>query len=387
MTDMRGEPRTDLDVACYYHTPTKAALLHEAVLPAIRDLQGRGFATHVERHWLHGPHLRIRLSGSAGQVTEAAEALAGTLREHLLAHPSQTVVDTAVLLERSVINGRAELILGPYEPIHPDNTVRIEPADASHLILLLGSEAAVAHRATLLRAGLEPVATSVALLVRHGNSTGDRVQLALTAMAVHAAAYPAGYAGGYQSFLSHLEDFLHLNDADGRLRARFDHEWRQRTELITEQVGELVAFRPADPVARVWAEWARTAWQICGPAFERGELPSQLSDAYRHQALATGDEATARRWDPGTRTSYSEYHRLLRRTDFLRLPGVEGNFGPYRFATNVFYLLLKLCDVTPLERYLAAYLFSQAAQRLSGVTWQEAIASHLSGDAPIEVSR
>lgn len=369
----------DTDVVCYYHTPEKARLIHEAILPAARHAQQRDIAVHLERHWLHGPHVRIRLSGPAEEVAATAEASAQALRGYLTTHPSTSNIDPALLLQRSVLAGRAELVPGPYEPIHPNNTVQVMPADDTQLRHLIGNPAAIARRSELLRAGLDPVSASVAQLLRTGNTPGARVRLALAAMTVHAAAYPAGIAGGYQSFLSHLQDFLHLHDPQQRLLTRFEREWQQRAEPITQEVERLATAgdRHDDPVPQAWAEWVRTAWEICRSADERGELPLVPGEQYAQRARTIGDPATIRRWDRTVRTEYSDYHRKLFRTDFLRLPGVAGNFAPYRFMTNVLYLLLSLCDVTPLERYLAAHLLSQAVQRLTGITWQEAIAGHL----------
>ncbi|HEX6968550.1 MAG TPA: lantibiotic dehydratase C-terminal domain-containing protein [Micromonosporaceae bacterium] len=375
----RSTGTVDTDVLCYYHTPEKARLIQDAILPAARRARQRGVAVHLERHWLHGPHVRIRLSGPADVVAATAKAGAESLRGYLSRHPSTVDIDPAVLLQRSVLAGRAELVSGPYEPIHPDNTVRVVPADDAHLRELLGNQAAVARRAELLRAGLAPVSASIAQLLRGANTPEARVRLALTAMTVHAAAYPAGIAGGYQSFLSHLQDFLHLHDPQRHVLSRFEREWQRRARTVTDEVQRLAtADRHDDPVPQAWAEWVRTAWEICRGADARGELPVVPGEQYAARARRIGDPATIRRWDRSIRTEYSDYHRKLLQTDFLRLPGVAGHFAPYRFMTNVLYLLLKLCDVTPLERYLAAHLLSQAVQRFTGVTWQEAMAGSVS---------
>lgn len=376
---MTAASPTTFDVACYYYTAEKVPLLHDAVLPATRRAQDAGLAVHLERGWLHGPHVRIRMTGRQDLVTDAVETAADHLREYLASRPSESDRDASALLRESVLRGRTELVAGPYEPIHPDNSVRVEAADDSRVLRLFGSAGAVARRADLLRAGVEPVAGSAAWLIRQGNSSANRVWLTLAAMVVHASGYPAGFAAGHQSFLSHLEDFLHLHDSDGKVRNSFDRAWRQQADRVTDQVTRLTTAqgRADDLVASAWHTWVQAAWAICAPAYERGELRSDLGDGYREQAWAIGDPATVRRWDPGMRTAYSQYHTELSKLDFLNLPGVAENFGPYRFATNMLYLLLALCDVTPLERYLAAYLFSQATQRLSGTTWQETMAGYL----------
>ncbi len=377
---------TRIDVACYYYAPLKAAVLHDAVLPAVRRLDQRGVTVHLERHWLHGPHVRVRIAGPAADVRQGADGVASKLRAYLAEHPSTESMDEAQLLARSESSGRAELVPGPYTPIHPDNTVRVEAPDDERISTLLGSDRLLEYRAQLLRAGLDPVRHSAQYLLQRGNRPSDRVWLALTAMVVHAAAYPPGIMGGHQSFRSHLEDFLHLNDQAGALRDRFERTWLKQADRVGEHVAMLGGLggpsRPGgssraapsgvEPVAAAWARWVAQAWRICGPAHRRGELPLP-GDGYLRQARQIGDRATVERWDSEHRTSYSEYHRTLMTMDFLNQPGVAEHFGAYRFATNVLYLVLALCDVTAIERYLAAHLLSRAVPQL--VSGKELIAS------------
>ena len=46
-----------------------------------------------------------------------------------------------------------------------------------------------------------------------------------------------------------------------------------------------------------------------------------------------------------------------------------------RYGTHVLYQLLAVCDVTPMERYLAASLVTRAAQRVIGEQWADQLAS------------
>jgi hypothetical protein len=363
-----------VDVTCYYHAPLKAALIRDAVLPALRRARADGLDGYLERHWLHGPHVRIRLEGPAAATVAAAETATGSLRDYLATHPSDAGTDTATLLARSVEAGRAELVPGPYEPIHPDNTVRVEPADDRHVHALLAAPQKLACRAELLRAGIGPIEATTGYLTTTGNTTDNRVWLTLRAMAVHAAAYPPGIAGGYQSFLSHLEDFLYLHDQRGKLRERFAAQWQRHAPRVREEVARATAASRTDPVITAWADWETRAWGVCAAAASRGDLPMP-GDEYRQQARKLAHEATERRFDPGRR-GYSLYHLALKAVDFLTAPGIAEHFGAYRFATNVFYLVLAICDVTPIERYLAAYLLSEAVQESSGISWKDAMAAH-----------
>ncbi|MGI5489619.1 hypothetical protein [Microtetraspora malaysiensis] len=117
-----------MDVVCHYFDPGKAPLVRRHFIPLARSLAGEGFAVHLDRHWLHGPHVLLRFEPGAGVEAAAARA-AEECRRHLAGHPSTVAVDEAALLAEAEQAGRAELIPGPYTPIRPDNTVLVREAD------------------------------------------------------------------------------------------------------------------------------------------------------------------------------------------------------------------------------------------------------------------
>lgn len=347
------------DVVCYYHDPVKAPLLRDAVLPALSEAAGA--VGHVERHWLHGPHVRVRLEGP----DEVVHALADRLRAHLADHPSTVDIPAAELLAQSRRNGIAELVRPPYEPIHPDNTVVVEPTDMTSVRELLGSDVLVDLRARTLRLGVAAVRESVAT----DRTSAGRVELALTAMAAHAVQYPGGLVNGYHSFLSHLEDFLSNSDPDGVLRGRFEELWRRNAE---EAVATVRAVHDG-VVDTEWTTWTVRGRELIEEVYDRGELPTGYNPSHGERALELGDEQAIRRWHRDHREHFGEYHQAVRRVD-LDHPRFRRPVTVYRFGTNMLYQLLAVCDVTPVERYLAAKLLTEAAQRITGVEWSTQLA-------------
>ncbi len=346
------------DVVCHHHDPDPALLL-DAALPAARAAEQAGVTAHVERHWLHGPHVRVRLRGPASAVRGAVGPIRSRFVEHLASRPAPPPVDPATLLARSIAAGRAELVPGPYEPIHPHGTVRVERPDEGPLAALLGSAAAVGHRRRLMADALDAVEASVRELRDGADPGGARVRVALAAMTAHAARYPRGLAAGSISYRSHVEDFLYRADPDGRLRARFTGVWGRTGDRVTEAVRRMARDDPPDPLHAVWSAWSAAAAEVCGPAFERGEIPLVPGDGYRDRARLLDDAATAEQWDHERRTGYSDFHRRLAPDWPDR---IAADFGPYRFATNVLYPLLAVCGVRPIDRYLAGHLISEAAR-------------------------
>jgi hypothetical protein len=301
----------------------------------------------------------------------AAEAAAELLRTYITDNPSTVDIPDHELLAQARRNGLAELILPPYEPLYPNNTVRIEQADTSRLNDMLGSDIMVDLRQTGLRLGVDAVRESLEAIA---DTTQERVQLTVTAMAVHASRYPPGLGNGYHSFLSHLEDFLLANDPDGRIRSRFDHIWERNSDHVTTSVERVAAGHPTDHLEAAWQNWTIGMRLAAEDAYDWGYLKSVTNPRYGELAYQMGDPATIERHNFAERGKFSEYHMQLWEVD-LEHPMVKRPLTVYRFATNVLYQLLAICDVTQMERYLAADLMTRATQRITGVSWSDHLAS------------
>lgn len=355
------------DVVCYYHDPIKAPLLRQAVLPAIAAVAG--VRVHLERHWLHGPHLRLRIDGPDSD--EAAELVAARLRDHLADRPSTVDIPVAEQLAHARQAAIAELLLPPFEPFHANNSVHVEPTDTSRLRGLLTSGVLIGLRAQGLRLGVPAIAES---LTRTADTSKSRVELAVTAMAVHASRYPPGLRLGYHSFLSHLEDFLLASDPHGVVRQRFDKIWEDNLEPISELVGRVGDGHPTNRLEAAWQAWTIGMRLAAEEAYDRGDLPSELNPRYGERAYEIGDPGAIRRYNYGERDRFSDYHTQLWTVD-LDHPLIKRPLTVYRFGTNVLYQLLAVCDVTPMERYLAASLVARAAQRVTGENWADQLAA------------
>ncbi|MER8184495.1 lantibiotic dehydratase C-terminal domain-containing protein [Kitasatospora sp. NPDC094015] len=359
------------DVVAYYHQPVKGPLLRGAVLPLAERCAAEGLTVHVERHWLHGPHLRLRLRGPAAQVADAAARGAAQLRDWVRDHPSVSDQDAEQLLAGAAEAGRAELIAPPYGPIVPDNTVRVERVDLAELRSLIGADG-VLLRDELLGMGRPALHAAAGFLGRCGDGAAARVQLAVAALAAHAAAHPGGLVGGHYSYVSHLEDFLVHDDPDGRLRRAFDDRWEATGEAVTALVGRIGA-GGATGWEQAWADWSAAAWQLTERRRAAGADLGGHPYEYRVRAAATGDAGAAERWNQDVRTRYSEFHRLLRRSDPQGAMWSRPEYLVYRTCTNALYRLFAICDLRPLERYLAAHLVVRAVPAVTGHDWRSQV--------------
>ncbi|SER15472.1 Lantibiotic biosynthesis dehydratase C-term [Lentzea xinjiangensis] len=351
------------DVVCYYHDPIKAPLLRDGVLPALAAVSSSfpDVAGHVERHWLHGPHLRVRLFGPSSDT--AALLLATLLRSYLAAKPSTVELSAADQLAHARTAAVAELLLPPFTPLHPNNSVRVEPTSLHRLRELLPSEQ-ISLRFEGLRLGVPVLRSSLAV---------PRATLALTAMAVHASRYPGGLRYGYHTFLSHVEDFLLADDPSGAVRARLDALWTAHAAEACALVSRVATGHPTTPLEAAWQTWTIALRLAAEPRYDAGLL-DEANPRHAERAHEIGDPGAIRRYDYGHRSEFGDYHTALWNAD-LSHPETRRNMTVYRLGTNVLYQLLAICDVTPLERYAAAHLLARAAQQVCGTTWAEQFAA------------
>ncbi|SOB86315.1 lantibiotic dehydratase C-terminal domain-containing protein [Streptomyces sp. 1331.2] len=376
MSDPADGPEavTACDVVLTYYQPVKARALREAVLPQARRAAAEGLEAHVERHWRYGPHLRLRLRGPSARVAVAAEQAAEQFRAWVAEHPSVADRTDEQLLAEAAVAGRVELIAPPYGPLVPDNTVRVEPVDPAaeqSLRALLGAESADL-RDELLRLGLPALGSGCDFLGAHGDAPEARVQLVVAVLAAHATAHPEGLVGGHYSMVSHLEDFLVHEDPDGRLRAAFEQRWKRVGDTVTALVARITD-GGAQGWERDWAHWSATAWGLAERRLAAGADLSGSRDEYRERAAALGDRTTAERWNAELRTRYSEFHQLLHRSDPDGTMWTRPDYLIYRACTNGLYRLLAICDVRPVERYLAAHLVVRSVPALTGHRWQDRV--------------
>src|SRR5882757_928522 len=143
------------------HAADKGALIGRCIAPLALKLQDRFGAgsVHLERHWLRGPHVRIVLdvpaatdvAGNSLRHVAAAEVVPQIV-DYLAAQPESTPAPEAEYLARSEVLGRGELVLGPYGPLRPDNSVLVEDVPVDQTIALIGADSYALKRQFLAEA-------------------------------------------------------------------------------------------------------------------------------------------------------------------------------------------------------------------------------------------
>jgi hypothetical protein len=374
---------SDFTAHVVYYEDRKQDLLADCLIPLARKMAAgkRAKAVFLERHWRFGPHVRINVVGApsdaAGRFArETKPAVVDWLRDH----PSRAPLDRAAYLKTSAQLASAELVLPPYGPIWPDNTVIL---GAYQPRVDLYGEAGAGAKARFLAGALDPVGL---LLDLTRDDHRRRLDYVLRLLVMVAAMYSADdVAAGTLSFRSHVEDFLTHEDGTGRIRAAFDAKYAALRESVVEVVRAVATdaaageYRGVDPVLAAWSVLLRDTWEHLSGLTKLHEIDESPTDRYYDVAARVSDVARTR-WDFERKRTFGGFHRSLRGLDFLPRQNVAV-FSTYRWVVNLVYLVMPLLDVSPAERYLLTYVVSNAADEVVGVRWDERLEALGAGGA------
>jgi hypothetical protein len=363
-------------LAVSHHDDNKAELLRACLVPeALRLQEEFGTSTvFLERHWLRGPHVRFTLPADLSR-TRMSE-LRTRIETYLSEHPSTEHLDPTAYAAVSERLGRAELVRPPYEPLRDNNTVEIEEYPADSSVELLGATGYHLKREFLAHA-VQPLSRALAKMV-----TGtSRLELAFTLLVANAARWPVGgLASGQLSYRSHLEDYLAVNDHDGRMRtaiaAQFDRAGEYLRAVFRDQVEHTVngVYTGSDEYLRAWSAVFDGMWPQTMAQAARESLTEDLGDGYLATAR-TFDDDVERQWRFGADRPSSEFHHELNKLNYL--PGRVNvtEFAAYRFMTNQTTRFLPLLGVSPAERYFLSYAVSELVEAEFGVNWRDQLSA------------
>lgn len=124
----------------YYYDEQKDALLLDCIQPLFAQARPITPRLFFVRHWLRGPHLRLRFYCSSMQFAATLKPLIeSTVGGYLRQHPSTTRLDEEQLKPLYATLARQEQETGPLFPLYPDNSIQYLPYDRR--LQVLGSEA------------------------------------------------------------------------------------------------------------------------------------------------------------------------------------------------------------------------------------------------------
>ncbi|TQM35034.1 thiopeptide maturation pyridine synthase [Pseudonocardia cypriaca] len=337
----------------YYYELDKDALILDAVRPLLDELRPAVDRAYVVRHWRRGPHLRLHVHTDPESWRDVVRpTVERTVGGYLRSHPSTSQLDERAELPTHRMLADYEQESGPLSPWFPDNSLQYPPYDAR--VEVLGNR-------DVAELVADHAAAGTALLfemlehARSGADSKELLSLGLMLAASHTVAPPIEHA--FISYRSHAEGFLFCSkDPDGT-RARFDAHYRERRDVLTGRVRDVIATLEGTPdgepvpFVREWADIARRF-------------------ARRAAALVREDRLFPRVGAPtADGPPRTDFHNLMFNSARYREEVFNAHyFQLYRFALNNTYLQISRMGLTPYERLRTCHVAANAVEEVYGVS-------------------
>lgn len=343
----------------YYDDARRDALILDCVRPLFASLAPR--PSFFLRHWLRGPHLRLRFHTTADDFDRAVgPTIDDQVAGWLAAYPSTVCVDEAKLLATHERLARREREPGPLTPFQPDNSIQYLPCDRR--IEVLGSAAAAA----LVEDFYVDTAEMTFAMLESIRSGTSRLNLALDLM--WATAHSAGtVTQGYVSYRAHSEARIMTAADPAALRSFFEQQYCKRAPALIERLQQVL-----DTVDGVGGAGGTVPFV--------GEWVHAVHRLYKRAASLIADSAiTLSVPEPGAWfyddiTTHSDFHRALANNpEHLEMMRTSSRFHTWRIIVNCCYLHLTRLGIRPFERSLLGFLLSEAVEERFGVSAVELV--------------
>ena len=343
MSEARNQEWSWLRV--YYFEECKDDLILDGVWPAVQaaSLGESESQAYFQRDWLGGPNVLVGLRHACSHSTELR--VAEQVREYLKAHPSNRQFSGRHLSQLTQSLARWEGKPGATSvSLQPNNGVLVENKEPFSLFL---------KQDRLKEAVREFLSVSSELavcwlrLIREGAQ--QRQYIALQLMIALAWLADPKRLRSHLSFSSHAEGFLHVGDANGRLRHAFSDRYEG-------QQGETMR--------RILKTSVEALQSENGPVPHMKDfvalLRHTLSDLYqglreqRYQAAPATEFGGAAFHDPAA------FNRMVEIMDH------SPAWRAWQITISLLYQMLNQLGIKPFERFLACYLLSRSAADVYG---------------------
>jgi hypothetical protein len=345
----------------YYYDDNKTDLILNGVQPLLRAIQSEVERAFFVRHWLRGPHLRLRVAATAHTWrTLVQPAIETYIGDCLRAQPSTTILDEATLLP---IHARLQLDEyedGPLTPFYPNNSIQYLPYDRRlHVI----GDAMIAAEIEAFYAETNELVFAMLEYIRSGRS---RLEIAFDLMITLPSAITGALPSGAVSYRSHAEAFIVKTPNPDGVRRFFDTQYRVRSAALAGRVRQIIEECSQNawtmPFLAAWSALVSRLWQEKLAQIKDG----RLNLAHDRRAAVISDERAAQL--KGQQLT-SPFHKLMwddRESSAMLYQ--RPSFQCYRLLLNLQYLLLNRLGIVPFERSMLCHLAANAVEDVFDVS-------------------
>lgn len=342
-------------VHLYYYAERKDDLILDCVRPLFEQVRSITPRAFFVRHWLRGPHLRLRFACSDEQFQrELRPILEVIVQTYLQWHPSRERLDIRQLCEQYPLLAEQEKEAGPLFPLYPDNSVQYIPYDPR--LHVLGSPL-LASIIEDFYVGSTPRAFAMLDAIRQGHSLQS---LCFDLLVTTAHTFGTHVARGSISYRSHAEGFLLSCAQPEQMRERFEKKYAAQATVLTRRLRALLdALQQSTdrfPFTLAWRDFLRAYWRRAEPLIRSGELNMMPS---AHDGLPEMGQTFQQN------LTHSAFHSALE-SDQKRKQALyqDSWFQTYRLMLNLLYLHLSRLGLRPVERFLLCHLVANTVEQL-----------------------
>lgn len=341
-------------VHLYYYEENKDDLILDCVRPLFQQVSHLTRRVFFVRHWLRGPHLRLRFACPDELfLSELKPTLVASVKSYIQQHPSRAQLDLELLEPQYSLLARQEKVDGPLLPLYPDNSLQDIPYDSRVQVLgspllasiiedfYVGSTRHVFAMLEAIRRGYNLQSLCFDLLVTTAQTFGSHV------------------TRGSISYRSHAEGFLLNCASPEKMRAQFEQKYATQAPTLTRRLRKLLAALQSSsdlfPFTLAWRNFLQAYWRRAEPLIRSGELDMM---PFAHNGLPQiGPQFQAN-------LGRSAFHSALesdqeRKRELYQ----DGWFQTYRLMLNLLYLHLSRLGLRPVERFLLCHLVADTVEQ------------------------
>lgn len=347
------------NVHVYYFSDNQDYLILDAIRPLFAQLTDQIEQAFFVRHWLRGPHLRLRFVASDAQIARLiSPAIERHVSTYLCAHPSTTTIDIQQMLPIYEALAEQEGEAGPFVPLQPNNSIMVMPYEqrlhAVHRPELLDiiedfyvqTNELVFAMLDAIRGGVNRLTLSLALMIATGHTCTSHI------------------TSGFMSYRSHAELFIIRSPDPALVRKTFEEQYLKHAQALQRQLGLVLDTldhqHTAFPFVTEWASLIRRY-------YERADVLIALG---ADNPLVPANDLTPEQqalWH--ARVSKSDFHqtREENRAHWEHMIQ-QAWFQRYRLAQNLLYLHLSRLGVRPVERAMLGHFVANVVEARFGVS-------------------
>lgn len=362
-------------VHVYYHDD-KDPLLVDCIRPLVCSLKQEELIERFffERHWRGGPHLRLRLFAGEKVFENAVRPrLESHIGSYLQQHPS-----TRKLEDEDVRQLHEELALkeaeeGDFVPLYPNNSIQYIPYVPKAKVFL--GPRGVELIEDYYEATNEIVLT---ILEQTGTDRAKRMEQAFDLMVITAATL-AEINRSFLAYRSHAEGFIGDSRDPRQLRRQFDSKYASQRNALHSRIRRILITLESGLDDDAY----QTNWARINRAFHRRSRSLIASGDVK--VLASEDMQSL--WQPAhikefdrrraTVMANSEFHAALQ-TNVAALTFMQTDieFLSARLILNYMYLTVARLGISPLEKFLLAYLIARSVEEMYSISTVESIKAY-----------